>query len=81
MVKIAKVGESCEKMMKMGVKWGIRDGKRGKSGGKWWKVEKWSGGWKKSACSNPRFSTLKSCFLVFFQGGEKPFICNGFKTS
>lgn len=35
MVKIAKVGEGCEKMIKMRVKWGIRGEKRGKSGGKW----------------------------------------------
>ena len=40
MVKIAKVGESCEKMIKKRVKWGIRGEKRGKSGGKWGKVEK-----------------------------------------
>ena len=35
MVKIAKVGESCGKTMKRGVKCGIRGEKRGKSGGKW----------------------------------------------
>ena len=39
-MKIAKVGESCENMIKRGVKWGIRGEKRGKSGGKWGKVGK-----------------------------------------
>ena len=40
MVKIAKVGEGCEKTMKMRGKVGIRGEKRGKSGGKWGKVGK-----------------------------------------
>ena len=57
-------------MIKRGIKWGIRGEKSGKSGGKWGKVEKWSGGWKKSACSNLRFSTLK-CYSGFLPGGAR----------